>query len=96
MQGAFSPQATATLSATSSSDRVALAGTGSQIVIQNAGPNVVFVQLGDSTVTAAVASGFPVFNGASVQISRAGHTHLAGICAATQTATVYATPGEGD
>jgi hypothetical protein len=93
---AFTPQATATLSVTATSSNAALGGTGSQVVFQNAGPNTAFVAFGSSTVTATTA-GFPVLNGQSLQLTRpADATHMAAICASTQTATLYATPGEGD
>lgn len=93
---AFTPGPTVTLSATATSSSSALSGTGSQVVFQNAGPNTVFVTFGSSTVTATTAN-FPVLNGQSLQLTRpADSTHVAAICAATQTATLYVTPGEGD
>lgn len=94
---AFTPQSpTLTVAATETSSSQAFAGTGDQVVIQNAGPNTAFVKFGASGVASTTAE-FPVFSGSSVQLSRAPtQTHVAVICAATQTATVYITNGAGD
>lgn len=96
---AFTPTGdTITISATSTNSNAALNGIGEQVVIQNAGSDIAFVKLVTSAAGAANASAdMPVFNGASIQLTRSpSHTHIAVICASTQTATVYVTTGQGD
>lgn len=81
---------------TSSTTRVALSkGSISQqlLITSPAGGAVAFLNFGDSTVAAAVASSFPVLPG-SAQIVTVGPnvTHVAGMTGATS-ATVYVTSG---
>lgn len=103
-RSAFVPNTAATvnLSATSTTGRVALVGIGPNVMLYNDGPNTVFVEQGDSTVTASATTGMPIPQGAWVMLGRvkagttAPSTHVAGICASAQTATLYATTGDGD
>jgi hypothetical protein len=89
--------ATVTVAATttSGSTRVALVGNGPNVTLTSAGTANAFCEIGDSAVTAAVATGFPVLAGTVMTLGRvSGTTHIACITAAS-TATVYATTGEG-
>jgi hypothetical protein len=94
--------ATATLAATATTGRVAvtMAG-GNQVEVTNkSAANWVYVEYGDSTITAAVPSGsvggYPVGPGQSKIITvPPSITNMAAICDATLTATVFFTPGNG-
>lgn len=97
---AIPPQATKTISCTSSSAATALAtaGTGEfrQVELQNDGGVTIFVEFGDSTAVATVATGYPVKAGVDKVITiKPTTTHVACIVAATTT-TLYATIGIGE
>jgi hypothetical protein len=99
MVNLFTPKAAGTvnIAATTSSARVALAiNSGTfQVRVKNLDTtNAVFINFGDSTVTAAVATAIPVGPGETCGFSISGSTHVAAITAAA-TATVYFTPGNG-
>jgi hypothetical protein len=89
-----------TLSVTSASGRVALpdgAGPKNGLVIINTGANPVFLQTGDSTITAA-SDGTCICvhpNWPRVLEKNVKHTHLAGI-ATTGTNVIYVTPCSSD
>jgi hypothetical protein len=94
---AFSPipAGTVTLAATAVTSRTAIAKGNNQLEITNAGPDTVFVEVGDSTVAAVVATGYPILLGATRLISvNPLATHIAAISAGTS--TVYASAGTGE
>lgn len=80
----FKPSGGASLACTGSTGSVALAGTGEQVLVTNAGSAAVYIEMGASAVTATTA-GLPVLPGTQVLLtipeSSAGTraTHLAGI-----------------
>lgn len=87
---------TVTIAVATSSAATALVGKGSDLIFTNAGPNTAFVEQGSSAITAAVATGFPVLAGVTMTLGRAdGVTHVATICAAGTSATLYVSSGEG-
>lgn len=88
---------TKTISCTSSSAATALTFVGQDnIELQNGGSVPIFVEVGTSTVSAAVATGYPVLPGQSKVISiNPAVTHIACIVAATTT-TLYVTVGMGN
>lgn len=97
------PAATVNLSATTSSSRVqvltsaAIQGTnGTHVVrIYNAGSVAVFIEFGNSTVTASTTADMPIAPGSVESFHVFPYeTHVAGITA-SGTATIYATPGHG-
>jgi hypothetical protein len=93
----FSPAGdSATISATTSSSRVALGNVNhTSILVANTSTTITaYVKLGDSTVTAAVATGIPILPARYLLLDRnpQAHTHLAGITASS-TASVIATTG---
>lgn len=93
---AFTPGVTVSIAGTTTTARAAITGIGTTIEIQNTGTTTIFVNLGNSTVTAAVTD-YPVLGGQSKMITRgdpASYTHIAAITG-TGTATVYVTAGEG-
>lgn len=87
-----------TISCTSSSAATILPSVAfqNQLELQNAGSVPIFVEVGLSTVTAAVATGYPVLPGQSKVISVSNTiTHIACIVAVTTT-TLYVTVGTGN
>ena len=99
-KAAFTPNSAATVTVaattTSGSTRVALVGTGPNVLITNAGSATAFVELGTSTGTSAVATGIPVLSGEVLCLGIVpSMTHAIAITA-SGTATVYVTTGDGD
>ncbi len=105
----FSPQATnstqaitVNLAVTAGSARVAVLGANTAsnqslytIRVSNIGTIPVFIEMGDSTITAATATGLCVRGSSDVNLQLpSGATHVAGI-ATTTGATIYCTPGSG-
>ncbi len=86
---------TVNLSATDSSSRVELTAQGDKTVrVYNSGTETVFINFGDSAVTAATASGLPVPGGVVEAFAAGDVTHAAGITS-TGSSTVYFTSGRG-
>lgn len=99
--GPFAPNTGGTVvvaaTTTSGSTTVALVGNGAQVTISSLPTSgaTAYCEMGTSTVTAAVATGFPVFPGVVMTVARSsGVTHVACITSAS-TATIYYTTGEG-
>lgn len=97
----FFPIASALISATASNLATVLPGGATAWVnqtvrIYNAGPNDVFVAFGDGGATAALNTSMIVPQG-NTEVFRAGEvaTHIATICPAAGTASVYVTRGNG-
>jgi hypothetical protein len=103
----FSPDFanTKSISATSTSASATLAttdtntgtlGQGFNVIrVVNAGPNTVFLRWGVGTQT-ALTTDMPMLAGTVEVFTKSPNdTTVAAICAATQTATVYITCGEG-
>ena len=68
--------------ATSSRAAIPSAGSPTTLIISNLGSAPAFVLLGDNTVAATVAAGFPVLPGqASVPLAVGSATHVAAIAA---------------
>jgi hypothetical protein len=98
-------QNTATLAVTASTGRVPISLNGAlQVEIYNAGPNDAFVCFGDVTVIATLPStstgSYPIGAGQCKVITFRADlvnslTNMAAICASTQTATIWASPGYG-
>lgn len=91
------PAATKTLSANTTSSRVALhgVGNGATVRVTNNGGDVAFIEFGDSTVAATVAASMPILPGSAEMFSVPGaFTHVAAITAAG-TAPLYFTTGQG-
>ena len=84
---------TVSISATTSTNRVALSGAGKAVRIYNSGATPVFLQIGDSTVV-ATTSNMPLAAGATENFGiNKNITHIAAITG-TGTTTVYITRGE--
>jgi hypothetical protein len=86
---------TVSLAVTGTTGRVAVAvdAYNSAIRVYNAGTVPVFINCGDVTVTAVLATSVPVAPG-SVEVLGCGKGYIAGIVT-TGTATIYLTPGAG-
>lgn len=96
MQKPFMPTDadTVSISASSTSARVALDQNSSAVRVYNAGPGVAFITFGGSSVTSTV-NRLPVPVGAVEKFTKGGTTHVAAICAGADTATLRFTNGEG-
>lgn len=98
----FTPHATVSLAATDTSGNVALgkpasAGQGCQVLISTLpADDPVYIAFGGAAVTAAETD--MRINPGETRIFTipVGVTHLAGICASTETAAIRATAGYGD
>jgi len=86
---------TTTLAVTATNTQGTVMENASQVLLTNLGPNKCFVRFGKSLQTAAVASDMPILPGTSRVITKDAMNNVAAICAATETATLYITPGEG-
>lgn len=86
---------TVNLAATITTGRVAIATVAAPGAwrVYNAGTVAVFIEDGNSAVTANTSGGMPLAPGATEVLTLNG-THVAGITA-SGTATVYFTPGDG-
>ena len=95
---AFAPisAGTTTIAVTTSSaaTQVNPAPGSPRLRLYNAGPSTVFVEFGNASAAAAVATGLPIPSGQTEVFSMSRATHLAAICPASGSATLYATPGE--
>lgn len=95
MTKAFAPSgSTATIAATAASASVAIDPNSSVVRIYNKGPNVAFLRFTVGASTAAVTD-MPIAVGATENFTKGTASVASAICAATETATVYATSGEG-
>jgi hypothetical protein len=93
----FTPGATVSLAATTSTARVALPLTkGPQLRVSSLAANALtFIKFGTDTVNAA-ATDFPILPGTVTTITvPPGATHVAGVTG-TSTATLYFTAGDGE
>lgn len=86
---------TVTMSCSSTNAQATIASYASQVRITNLGTNKVFVRFAAAAATADAAADMPVLSGQSVVVTKGNAGHVAAICAATETATLYLTPGEG-
>lgn len=85
---------TVKVSATSSNSTASLVANSNQFRVVNLGPNKAFIRWGLGTQTATVAD-MPVFAGGEVISKAIDVVNFGVICDATETATLYLTPGEG-
>lgn len=91
----FTPSgATVNIAATAASASVAIDGNSNVVRVYNKGPNVAFVSfsLGASTAT---LTDMPIAVGATEKFTKGMGNTASAICAATETATIYLTCGDG-
>lgn len=90
---------TVNIAATATTGSVALghvSNIDANIMVCNLGTSEVFIKFGTSSVTATLAAAIPVPVNAVLYFSIGPKvTHVAAICNATETASVYFTPGHG-
>lgn len=94
----FSPSANATLAVTATTGNVAVgsANQGSTFQFCNAGTNICFIKNGTSNAITAATTDIPVLAGAILTYSFPPETtHIAAICLAASTTTLYISRGEG-
>lgn len=87
-----------TVSVTTSSATTTLPTTvafATNIELQNVGANTVFVEFGTSSVTAAVATGYPILSGQSKIITVPNTTTSIAAITGTSTSTLYVSIGKG-
>lgn len=100
------PPVNSTIAVTSTSQRIAMVGSGNQIVVKNLGTSECFIAVGDVTVvaTAATTPAATVASDGSFSIPVGevgtytiplGATHLAAVCIAAATTTLRVSRGEG-
>lgn len=83
------------ISATTSSSRTAIpTTTGNTLLVANTGSNTVFLQLGNSSVTATTTGGVPLFASSYITLTVGGNTNIAAITASS-TSTVVVLRGTG-
>lgn len=92
----FSPSgaATATIAATAASASATLDGLCSVVRVVNLGPNKAFIRFGTGATTAALTD-MPIAANSTEVFTKGSQTTVAAICAATETANLYFTNGEG-
>ena len=97
MLNPFTPGLTVTLAVTDASDSVALpVGLSGQVMVTSApDSSLAFIQFGDDTITADEASSTPILPTASYVFTIGNETHVAGVAATGNTATLYFTRGQG-
>jgi hypothetical protein len=97
-QPAFRPvqAGTVNIAVNAGSQRVAVQSerSSSHVRIVNNSGVTIFVEFGDVTIVATVATGLPIPAGA-VEVLRLDTTHIAAIAAVAGPSTIYFTPGEG-
>jgi hypothetical protein len=86
---------TTKMAVSSTSARQALVAAYGQLRLWNPGPNTIYVEPGDSTVTANVNSSMPIPSGGMEIITVSGWTHIAAIADSGMTGSLYLTPGDG-
>lgn len=89
---------TKTIAATATNTSQALNAVDANVSalrVANAGPNIAFVTWGIGAQTASVTTSVPVMSGTVEVFDKGLADTVAVICASTQTATVYVSPGEG-
>jgi hypothetical protein len=90
----FFPAGTVSLAATAASGSTALDAYAKVVRLYNKGPNTAFIKFGIGATT-ATTSDMPLPSGAIETFSKDRADTIAAICAATETATIYITVGEG-
>lgn len=71
------------------------------VLVTNFGPNEAYIAFGDATITTSVpvaggaVGGMPILPNTAQTFEGISATHVAAICAATESATLCYTPGEG-
>lgn len=85
----------ATAAAASTAFSYPVAISSPNIRIYNAGPNAAFVRWGVGAQTASITADVPIAAGMTESFFKGQADTFSAICAASQTATVYLTPGLG-
>lgn len=92
---AFSPEATVSITAGTSSNAVALGGSGPSLLVFNTTSSIAFLSLGASTSVNATTSSLPVPAGAQLLLTVGATVAAAAVVLASGSGTVYLTRGSG-
>ncbi len=92
---AFSPEATVSIAAGTSSNAVALGGSGPSLLVFNTTSSIAFLSLGASTSVIATTSSLPVPAGAQLLLTVGATVAAAAVILASGSGTVYLTRGSG-
>jgi hypothetical protein len=86
---------TASVSGTTTTANVAIAGNGESCLVYNPGTTIAFVNFGTDNTVAATVTGFPIPPGGSRLIGISNLVKYAAAIMGTGTATIYFTRGNG-
>jgi hypothetical protein len=92
---AFSPEATVSITAGTSSNAVALGGSGPSLLVFNTTSSIAFLSLGASTSVIATTGSLPVPAGAQLLLTVGATVAAAAVVLASGSGTVYLTRGSG-
>ncbi|MCB8880406.1 hypothetical protein ACELLULO517_09195 [Acidisoma cellulosilytica] len=92
---AFSPEATVSIAAGTSSNAVALGGSGPSLLVFNSTASIAFLRLGASTSLSATTSDLPIPAGAQLLLTVAATVTAAAVLLSAGSGTVYLTRGSG-
>jgi len=92
---AFSPEATVSITAGTSSNAVALGGSGPSLLVFNTTSSIAFLSLGASTSVNATTSSLPVPAGAQLLLTVGATVAAAAVVLASGSGSVYLTRRSG-
>jgi hypothetical protein len=92
---AFSPEATVSVAASTTSTAVVLVGTGPSLLIYNGSNSTAFLSLGASKVLTATTAELPVPAGSQVLLGIGATISAAAVILSSGTGTVFLTRGSG-
>tara|TARA_Y100001951_G_scaffold100664_1_gene104437 strand:- start:1327 stop:1650 length:324 start_codon:yes stop_codon:yes gene_type:complete len=97
----FRDNPTVSLSCTATIARTTLSSVGNlqscEVMLYNAGPSDVFIEIGDATTTATLSGSFIIAAGLNVILDSPGNAnYMSGICRSGESTTLYASRGRGN
>jgi hypothetical protein len=92
---AFSPEATVSVAAGTTSVSVALGGTGPSLLIYNGSSSTAFLSLGATTALTATTASLPVPAGSQILLGIGATVNAAAVVLPTGTGKVFLTRGSG-
>jgi hypothetical protein len=92
---AFSPEATVSVTASTTSSAVTLGGTGPSLLVYNSSSDTAFMVLGANRTLTATAAALPVPAGSQVLLGIGATVNAAAVILQTGTGTVFLTRGSG-
>ena len=92
---AFSPEATVSAAASTTSAAVTLGGTGPSLLVYNGSSSTAFLSLGATTALTATTAGMPVPAASQVLLGIGATISAAAVVLTSGTGTVFFTRGSG-